>query len=383
MTATMVATPASAQRVDSVDIARFLGIFLVYWGHVAEQVMYLGNGAAAAQYKFIYSFHMPLFFVLSGLIARDWGATMTLADFVKSRLASRFLPLLVFNLLLGLLSLAVKPTFPPIPLNTAADYGHAIVMTLTRLPVFDIPTWFLLCLMSVEAIHYVVYRFLRALDLRLLLAIAVFYLVGYVLNRAVDFFSAGTNWWLWNEAITAYALYLVGVLLQRWDLLRRPGTKPLLLLAVLIAFLLVYFTYDLNQGPFRLISAVVILAAGHGDIFWFAVTALIGSAGILLLAKAAPDWRWLCFMGRNALILFCLNGVVYHHINGRLAKWFITSWPQNGWSLAIFCILASAISLIAAVPLVLAFNRFLPQLVGRPTVAGPILPALLRAKAAA
>jgi acyltransferase len=372
---------AGRPRVDSVDTARFIGIFFVYWGHIAEQIMYLHNATAAAQYKYIYSFHMPVFFVLSGLIARDWGARMTPGQFVASRLASRFVPLLAFNVVLGLVSLWSTPDFPPIPLQTAADYGHAVVMTLTRLPAFDIPTWFLLCLMSVEAIHYIVFRFLRGSELRQLLAVVVFYFAGYFLNLRFDFFSAGTNYWLWNEAITSYAFYLVGVLLQGRGWLAAPAPRPMMWLGTVIAFALVYLTYDLNQGPFRLIQAVVILAAGHGHIFWFPVTALIGSAGILFLAKALPDWRWLTYMGKNALILMGLNGVVYHQVNTKLAHWLVAHASQDAWAVTGFCLAISIVSLIATVPVVVLLNRYLPQLFGKPSERGPLLPALLKVKA--
>src|SRR5262245_41855940 len=110
-------------RIAYADTARLVGIFLVYHGHVVERMMYLGNQAAAHQYKFIYSFHMPLFFVLSGLIAKDW-AEQTVGQFAKSRLMSRILPLIFFNVALALLSLVHKPDFPPIPLDTGADYAN-------------------------------------------------------------------------------------------------------------------------------------------------------------------------------------------------------------------------------------------------------------------
>jgi len=113
------APPNGANRIAALDIARIFGLFAVYYGHVVEQTMYLGNPASAQQYKFIYSFHMPLFFVLAGVIARYWGTDMGPFAFVKSRLASRVVPLLAFNLALCLISLAVTPAFPPIPLHTA------------------------------------------------------------------------------------------------------------------------------------------------------------------------------------------------------------------------------------------------------------------------
>ena len=57
-------------RVGYIDAARCIGIFLVYHGHIVERMMYLGNAAAAHQYKFIYAFHMPLFVLMAGLFAK-------------------------------------------------------------------------------------------------------------------------------------------------------------------------------------------------------------------------------------------------------------------------------------------------------------------------
>ena len=81
---------------------------------------------------------------------------------------------------------------------------------------------------------------------------------------------------------------------------------------------MVFLTYDLNQGPFRLkIPAVVILASAHGNIFWFPLTAVAGTVMTLLLAQITPAAAWMNYMGRNALtICIGLNGVFYHHING-------------------------------------------------------------------
>lgn len=52
---------AQAKRLDAIDVARALGLMLVYYGHFVEQVMYLENPVAAVHYKWIYSFHMILF----------------------------------------------------------------------------------------------------------------------------------------------------------------------------------------------------------------------------------------------------------------------------------------------------------------------------------
>ena len=61
---------------------------------------------------------------------------LSVKDFVKSRLASRFVPFFFFNLLLALVSLGVKPDFPPFPLDTPAQYLAATIQTVTVLPIF-------------------------------------------------------------------------------------------------------------------------------------------------------------------------------------------------------------------------------------------------------
>lgn len=366
-----------ADRIPGLDTARFLGLLLMYFGHVVERVMYLQNAAAAAQYKFIYAFHMPLFFVLAGVVAKD--RPQPLGAFLRSRLASRVVPLLFFNLLLAALSLAHTPDFPPVPLATAADYGRAALASVTVLTLFNVPTWFLMCLVSVEVLHFGMARLLGGSALRIAAAAVACYAGGWLLNARYDFFGAHQNVWMWNEAITMYAFYLAGVLVRRSGWLARPLAAPAAWLGAAAAFAVVLLTYDLNQGPFRLIQAVIILAAGHGHWLLFPLTALAGTAGVLLVARALPRWRWMEDLGRNGLVLLGFGGVVYHHVNGPAAAWFAANLPGAGWSVAAFGAVVTALSVVAGMPVVAALARWVPQLVGRPTVRGPLLPALLAA----
>ncbi|MDX9861170.1 MAG: hypothetical protein RBS99_09650 [Rhodospirillales bacterium] len=373
-------TRGEPNRIPMIDLARFYGIVLVYYGHVVERMMYLGSSAAAHHYKFIYSFHMILFFVLAGFIAKERVHDLGLGDFVRSRLASRVVPFFFFNLLLAMFSLGLPRDFPPVPLASAGDYLAAAIQTLTTLPIFNIPTWFLMCLITVEILHHAVFRFLRASDRRILAAAVLFYIAGYAFNREFQFFDPGrslTNYWFFNEAPVVYAFYLVGVVMRRRGFLTWPVRPAILAAGALAALGVVCLTYDLNQGPFRLIEAVVILASGHGDPLWFPLTAVVGSVMILLLARLSPPAAWMTFMGRNALTLFCLNGVVYHHVNGPVAMWTKDSLGLSAAAVLGVGAAATAVSLILAVPVVMLFNRAVPQLIGRPRERGPLLPNFL------
>ena len=86
-----------------------------------------------------------------------------------------------------------------------------------------------------------------------------------------------------------YAFYLLGVLMRRRGVLIAEVGKPILAVGAAAALAGVYFTYDLNQGPFNLIPAVVIVTSGHGHLFWFPLTAIVGSAMVRRMHEHPDD----------------------------------------------------------------------------------------------
>src|SRR5258706_10382589 len=71
------ALPAASTRVraDWVDVAKGIGIVLVVFGHAVDGLLKArladaGSGWAAAYFA-VYTFHMPLFFLLAGLFVQE------------------------------------------------------------------------------------------------------------------------------------------------------------------------------------------------------------------------------------------------------------------------------------------------------------------------
>ncbi len=73
-------------RLDYVDIAKAIGIVLVVTGHVVA-----GDSLIK---KIIYSFHMPLFFVVAGIVARgiDCRNTKLAAEFLSGKVKRLLVP---------------------------------------------------------------------------------------------------------------------------------------------------------------------------------------------------------------------------------------------------------------------------------------------------
>lgn len=62
----------SKQRIQYIDLAKFIAIYLVLWGHVLGSLtspLISSETLVRVTSKLIYSFHMPLFMLLSGLFA--------------------------------------------------------------------------------------------------------------------------------------------------------------------------------------------------------------------------------------------------------------------------------------------------------------------------
>ena len=374
-----------AGRVLAIDIARFYAIALVFYGHFIEELMLLKNPAAAIQYRFIYSFHMVLFIVLAGYVAKEncveWGP----GKFIKHRFFSRLLPYIFFTLLMMIPPLFFHGKFYGLALPSVAGYLKGIINTAFGLPSFCIPSWFLLLIIGVELVHYGAFRFLRDSNPKILMAAIAFYVAGYLLNLKLDLFNplkgrlVGWNYFFIHEAITLYAFYLIGVYLRRRRIFIEKISNTVLIPGAVIAFLIVLLTYRLNNGPFNfpVYHAVIILFSSHGNILLFPLTAVAGSALVLLLAGMTRGQKTMVWLGQNTLILMCLNGIFYHYINPPMAKWVLANLPPSAWSIFISGVLMTAASLAVCIPLVLMFTHWVPQLVGKPRFAGPLLTNLI------
>lgn len=87
---------ALSARIGFLDVAKAFAIVLVVWGHLIQQTNYgfWDNGV----FSFIYSFHMPLFFLLSGMFLGKLFS-LTFMQALKKRAMQLLLPAATISLL--------------------------------------------------------------------------------------------------------------------------------------------------------------------------------------------------------------------------------------------------------------------------------------------
>lgn len=484
-------------RIDWVDAAKAWGMFLVFYGHFVEGVAQTDNHAAFVQQKLVYSFHVPLFVLLSGFLARSAGDQPRLWPFLKRQAASRLLPVLFFSVLMvpffplqealqdylpsesglvragwiggemcrrltppaegdqsrsrrklwGSLPAPVQSTVKEIAADRKVDDSgpEAIAVALNQalarpdlfaltdfdgvpvsgrdrqwlaadrsavpekklrarnadlmwkalfpedagggdsgwlwrvnnywrgFPDLAVPTWFLVGLFTLELFHFLVGRVLTN-RIRLVLAIPLFFGVGWLLNMNVD--KPWSDIWFARESVFLYAFYLLGLLLRETAFLERGGgwwsSWPL----VVAGSGVVWYTFDLNPGSRFFAPVVLINMSQHGSLLYFTITALAGCLAVVGLARLVPRLRVLSFTGRHSLILMGLNSFFFWFVNHNLTNHL--DLPPSPVTVLLSCIAVTLISLGLCAPVVWLLDRYLPQLVGRPRVQGPLLPRLVR-----
>ena len=171
-------------RNNSIDIAKGILIFLVVLGHAPE--------GSDAVHKYIYWFHMPAFFVISGLFLRE---TFCLREEVKKKALRLLVPYLVFSIVIG----------------TVARHGNIVKQTVGTLmggngniTSYTFPYYFLTVLFLASVLIYAV----RKYSARVWVWTACGYLAAHALTLC---FAPGMLGWIpWNaDMALCMALFLL------------------------------------------------------------------------------------------------------------------------------------------------------------------------------
>lgn len=124
------------ERIQWVDVAKFFGIFVIYLGH-------FGNDAGAA-YTYVFKFHVPLFFMISGCM--ESKNTRRVMENIYHKFVNLMIPFFAF----GLLSIILCTVKDNAAIGTVAAGLQVLAKGAIRNQFFAASLWFLTCLFVVE-----------------------------------------------------------------------------------------------------------------------------------------------------------------------------------------------------------------------------------------
>lgn len=332
------------RRVDWIDVAKGITMILVFYGHLPGSGDNPWFPDLMASREIVYYFHMPLFFVLSGLTMHLDGDFRT---FVWKRFRRLIVPYYVFSLY-ALGKIVLKILSP----STFAGF-HSKDMSGPWQEVGNIflgnsfGLWFFWALFWGDIVMFLLHK-LPSRNWTILASIVGLTLWCIVSTHpiALPFQLAATA-----EAVGFSAIgYLTSTRLMG-ELNRVSGRMPAAASAV----------------AFTLLVMVKMLLPGT-TIIQFLLTVLLaitGSFMVMFISVLLPAFSWLTYIGRNTIVFYGLNGLslamakalFFHIVPTKLVT--STIWPQLA-SGAVVIVIACIICWIASQ----IINKWCPWAIG-------------------
>lgn len=358
------------ERYLWIDNAKAIGMILVYYGHLVERVYQSGVEAAFWQWRFIYAFHMPLYFFIAGFFYNKNSITLSV---ISKRFLRRIVPVLFFGIVcLPFWLVHYSLTTGEIPWITVIEQ---ILSYFRGKPMLNWVSWFLVCLFTCEVLAYSFLSQCRTrLQIQLFAWSSLFagLLICQHLPAITKVFSIQKNLWFIHESIVALGFYALGY--SVFPVLKFLSSKKYLIKYGLFVLCLIVTCQSVAMNNPTNNFVVMLITSQHGHILPFLIASLAGTLMVVTLSMLLPYSRVMAFIGKNGLVFLGLNGIFHHFVNQHLAT--MVSVHDSPLGVIAFCTFVTAVSLLITSPLVLFIHKKLPQLVGIPDTSGPFLPDL-------
>ncbi len=356
------------KRLDYLDMAKGIGIFFVALGHMED--------IATGTRVWISSFHMPLFFLISGiLMAVKDDPAKDFREAVSKRFRGIIIPYLWFSLSYFIIDIGNLNVVHNIDLHTfivdtidsATFYGMSVL-------------WFLpaLFLASVGFL-FLKKKFSDRITAPLLIVIAV---VSYVIKLQFEkLYAANESSLLITSLINIVYIFLRAAVAQSFvgygyyakklaDRLLSSGSK-------IMSFA--------SSRPGSLVAGMVLLAVnivlagmnGCADlrnvilnnVAVYYVAAFAGCFGIILICKALPVSKIITYFGRNSIIVMACHINYYILYAGIKLAWLVDSYNTHAKHYVFVAVTMITVFVLSAV-VIEVINRFFPFVLGRKRVKG-------------
>ena len=269
----------STSRIEYIDLAKGICIFLVVLDHIAGNGYF--DGGNYPMNDIFEQTRMPLYFILSGLFFKDYAGGIR--EFLLRKANRILIPYLFF---MALYRVSAKA-----------------VWLLTGIGIGDVwaPLWFLLCLFWMNIVFATLYYIVKRLIPDGIKSEIILGLI--VLGIGIAGYLAGDLPLNIGTALTSLPFLWMGYFLnRRLHFLQLGITRWWSLLTAIVLLAMLHFTYAGDNFFY--------LNIYNAPLFLIYLSGLLGTLGVLLLSRGI---RWLpviSYIGRYSIIVLCTHMAV-------------------------------------------------------------------------
>jgi fucose 4-O-acetylase-like acetyltransferase len=285
----------AAGRILWIDFAKVIGIWLVYLGH---------SKIPPFAHQYIYAFHMPLFFFISGYLEKERNISKTLIHGIKTLI----IPYVLLYMLIYLTWLPSRIVFHreifegksgliELFLNPMAGIINAFGLNKAEWTIVFGASWFLITLFYIKIVHAVIKKILKGKSIIYLLCnVPVIMLLVMLKNNGTGTILHITN------VLMAFPFFSFGYYIKEMkpftDRLRKIENDNFLktLLAIMIFLTIGFMSWYNGYGAIDSIN--------YGkNVFIYYVTAMLGIVLIIILSTY--------YKQNNEIIKILSNGTLF------------------------------------------------------------------------
>lgn len=304
------------QRIEWIDIAKGIGIILVVLGHCVVKTDYV--------HKFIFSFHMPLFFILSGYCFHAEKYSGIKEVFLKKAIAL-LVPYFKFVLLGLIVTLIIPGWREGLSLKgilTDLYLGYPSTVHITSI-------WYLVSLYGISVVFYILYLWAKKTERNIIIYIGVVLsgMAGYAIYIIKSLTGVSDNTaevasqialpggrlpLTIDASLMALVFFALGVWIRKKKMLEFLTFKGI--------YAIIGFALTTLLGVFLNVR-VNIHGCSYGNILYFFACALSGTIMVICLSQLLSEnksnivnqvKKILLYYGKNSLFMFAMQSLFIH-----------------------------------------------------------------------
>ncbi len=344
------------ERIEWIDIARALTMFCVIVGHISP----IGD-----IHTFMYSFHVPAFFFLSGIVTSCKGSFL---QHTSKKIRTIMLPYYFFGIAAIAVYLLLGHLIPQSSMLSLKDcaYGLLYGSAKTDCMKFNLHLWFLPVLFVMNIIIYPIRRIAGKLGKpgAVMCVAAVISLVVSALiftYKPLNYFPLGAD-----TAVRLFPFFVAGNAASCFESIMKPCKKSaisatLYSVASVVLFTLTAALAKLNEMKTAEGFHVNYFRDYYGNRLLFWITAIAGIAAVIAVSKLIPPVKPLTYVGQKTLAILVMQKFPIMLFNTVIP--FTAALIDNSNAIAITVL--SVVTLICCLAVNLFAERFLPFVYGK------------------
>lgn len=300
------------KRNPYIDIVKAILILLVIIGHSIQY----GSGANYIKkelffnnyiFKFIYSFHMPLFIMISGYLSYNSINKNKFKDILKSKISTLIIPIIIWTIPVLLMKYNEA--------NTIREFIKLCIRT------FSTNLWFLWSLFYINILVKLINKYFKDN----IFIYTLIFLITFILPNEIIFKQFTIQFYLYSYM---YLYFIIGYLIKKHNYLDKLNkfinNKTLIINTIILILLLIPMnkeTYIYTTGMNIINNYKQILI----DLYRFLI-GLIGSTEVLLLTNKFTNKinnklkDKLLYLGKNTLGIYIISSIIHPFILPLITK---------------------------------------------------------------